>query len=436
MASTWSLSSVQSAFKIKYGKLADRVFNAGNPILMQIESVEDFVGSQITDENPLGFSGSVGSRKLPKAGVGNYKNSVLTSKKLYARVVVDRESMKASSTTEGAFFKFMDKPVKDTMESFDRNRSRMFFNDGSGILGKGNAAAADVTGLGSEASPYLVNFVAAEFFEQNWEERDYVQVVSGITDAVTGGGGVAEGVDTETNLLEVVSVDAVARTIGLVGTSAVLAALVVATNPLPADGAIVMQRSYMGDMIGLRLLSKASIAHDAGTVVDIYGIPTFRRWKMFTKSAAGGAITSALCNEVAIGVEAKTGKTINLIGTSYTQFGKFLDLSENQKRYTTVTPANPSYNKAQFGFKAVEYMTSTGPVAVIPDRMIHKDEVWFLNKNYIQFRLRPGGAEWFTEDGTTFLRISGEDEYEARYGTYGECFISPSFQGHLYNLAS
>ena len=60
MASTWSLSSVQSAFKIKYGKLADRVFNAGNPILMQIESVEDFVGSQITDENPLGFSGSVG----------------------------------------------------------------------------------------------------------------------------------------------------------------------------------------------------------------------------------------------------------------------------------------------------------------------------------------------------------------------------------------
>ncbi len=436
MASTWSLSSVQSAFKIKYGKLADRVFNAGNPILMQIESVEDFVGSQITDENPLGFSGSVGSRKLPKAGVGNYKNSTIFSKKLYARVLVDRESMKASSTSEGAFFKFMDKPVKDTMESFDRNRSRMFFNDGSGVLGKGNAAAADVTGNGSEATPYLVNFVAAEFFESNWEERDYVQVVSGITDAVTNGGGAAEGGDTETNLLEVVSVDPIARTIGLVGTSAVLAALVVATNPLPADGAIVMQRSYMGDMTGLRLLSKASIAHDAGTTVNIYGIPTFRRWKMFTKNAAGGAISSALCNEVAIGVEAKTGKTVNLIGTSYTQFGKFLDLSENQKRYMTVSPANPAYNKTQFGFKAVEYMTSTGPVAVIPDRMIRKDEVWFLNKNYIQFRLRPGGAEWFTEDGTTFLRVAGDDEYEARYGTYGDCMISPSYQGHLYGLAS
>jgi hypothetical protein len=424
---TWSLTSVQSAFKIKYGKLADAVFNAGNPILMQISVKEDFVGSQLTDENPLGYSGSVGSRKLPKASVGYYANSTLFSKKLYARVVVDSEAMKASSTSEGAFFKFMDKPIKDTMESFDRNRSRMFFNDGSGVLGKGNASAADVTGAGSEGSPYLVNFTAAEFFEQNWEERDYVQVVSGITDSITNGGGTAEGGDTETNLLEVVSVDPIARTVGLVGTSVVLAGLVSGTNPLPANAAIVMQRSYMGDMTGLRLLSKASIAHDAGTVVNIYGIPTFRRWKMFTKNASGGAITSALCNEVAIGVEAKTGKTVNLVATSYTQFGKFLDLSENQKRYTTVSPANPAYNKSQLGFKAVE---------VIPDRMVRKDEVWFLNKNYIEFRLRPGGAEWFTEDGTTFLRVFEEDSYEARYGTYGECFISPPFHGHLYGLAS
>ena len=431
----WSMTSVQSAFKIKYGKLADRVFNAGNPVLMQISTKEDFVGTKIVDENPLGYSGSVGSRKLPKAGAGNYANSELFSKKLYARVVVDREAMKASSTSEGAFFKFMDKPIKDTMESFDRNRSRMFYGDGSGILGKGGAGA-DVTGNGSEATPYLVNFIAAEFFEQNWEERDYVQVVTGISNTVTNGGGTAEGGDTETNLLEVVSVDPIARTVGLVGTSTVLAGLVTAVDPLPATSAIVMLRSYMGDMTGLRLLSKASIAHDAGTTVNIYGIPTFRRWKMFTKNAAGGAISTALCNEVAIGVEAKTGKTVNLIGTSYTQFGKFLDLSENQKRYMTVSPANPAYNKTQFGFKAVEYMTSTGPVAVIPDRMIRKDEVWFLNKNYIQFRLRPGGAEWFTEDGTTFLRVAGDDEYEARYGTYGDCMISPSYQGHLYGLAS
>ena len=433
---SWNIKDNQSSFKIKYGKVADVVYNAANPILMQIQTKKDFVGKQMIDENPLGYSGSVGSRLLPMSNNGNYANSILTSKKIYATVTVDRESMQASSTSEGAFFKFMDRPIKDTMESFVRNRSRMFFNDGSAVLGKGAAGAADITGNGSLATPYVVTFTAAEFHEQNFEERDYVQVVTGITDAITNAGGTPEGGDTKTNLLEVVEVNPVARTIKLVGTSPVLAAKVAAPAGLLATDAIVMQRSYMGDFTGLRLISKASEAFaTSGTVTNLYGIPTFRRWSMLVKNAAGATISSALMNEIAIGVEAKTGKTVNLIATSYTQYTKILDLSENQKQYTTCMPAEKAFQKAMFGFKAVEYMTSTGPVPVIPDRMVRKDEVWFLNKNYIEFRLRPGGAEWFTNDGTTFLRELEEDSYGARYGAYGECFISPPYHGHLRNLS-
>ena len=132
---SWNIKDNQSSFKIKYGKVADVVYNAANPILMQIPTKKDFVGKQMIDENPLGYSGSVGSRLLPMSNNGNYANSILTSKKIYATVTVDRESMQASSTSEGAFFKFMDRPIKDTMESFVRNRSRMFFNDGSAVLG-------------------------------------------------------------------------------------------------------------------------------------------------------------------------------------------------------------------------------------------------------------------------------------------------------------
>lgn len=432
----WSMANNNDSFKIKYGKLADKVFNVANPILMQFATKKDFVGKQMIDENPLGYSGSVGSRLLPVSNSGNYANSILTSKRLYATVVVEREAMQASATNEGAFFKFMDRPVKDAMESFVRNRSRMFFADGSAVLGKGDAGAADVTGAGTVGSPFVVTFTAANFHEQNFEEKDYVQIVTGINDAVTNGGGTAEGGDTITNLLEVVEVNAVARTIKLVGTSAILTARVAGPNPLGATDAIVMQRSYMGDFTGIRLLSKAAEAFDlASTVTTIYGIPTFRKWKMTVKNAGGAAITAALMNEVAIGVESKTGKTVNLIGCSYTQYSKILDLSENQKNYTTCMPAEKSFAKATLGFKAVEYMTSTGPVAVIPDRMVQKDEVWFLNKNYIEFRLRPGGAEWATNDGTTFLRETDDDSYSARYAAYGECFISPPYHGHLRNLS-
>lgn len=437
----WSLSTQSDRFKIKYGKLADKVFNAGNPITMQVPVKNDFVGKQMTEDNPLGFSGSVGSRVMPKSNTGNYANSTIFSKKLYATVIVDRESMKASSTTEGAFFKFMDKPVKDAMESFDRNKSRMFFNDGSGVLGRGfGVGPAAVTGNGSVATPYVVSFDITEFFDANFEEKDFVQMVSGITDLGATGkyqknaGGTAEGADTEVNLLEVVEVNSASLQIKLVGTSAILAAHVAGASALAATDAIVMQRSYQGDMSGIRLASSLSEQFDLAVAVEpLYGIPVQRRWRMYVLDAGNSALSIAMINQVAIGIEKRCGKAITMIAASYEQFTKLLDLQETQKRYTTVMPANPAFKKAVYGFEAVEYMTTTGPVPVIADRMIHADEIFLLNKNYIEYRLRPDGAKWADEDGTVFLR-TGNDSYEATYACYGELFISPGYHGHLKGL--
>jgi hypothetical protein len=431
----WSLTTQSDRFKIKYGKLADKVFNAGNPITMQISVKNDFVGKTMVEDNPLGFSGSVGSRVMPKSNVGNYANSILTSKKQYATVIVDRESMKASSTTEGAFFKFMDKPVKDAVESFDRNRSRQFFGDGSGILGYGDNAAAVITGAGSVGSPFVVTFIASKFHEANFEEKDFVQLVTGITSTVDGSGGSAEGGDLETNLLEVVEVNPALLQVKLVGTSPLLLAKV-ATDGLNSNEALVMQRSYMGDFTGLRLVSNLSAAFDAGTTgLSFQGIPVQRRWKMVVKDAAAAALTVPLINEVAIAVEKKSGKAITMIAASYEQFTKLLDLSENNKRYTTVSPASSNFKKAIYGFEAVEYMTTTGAVPVIADRMIKKDELWLLNKNYIEYRLRPDGARWADEDGTVFLR-TGNDSYEATYACYGEMQVTPPYHAHIKNLAA
>ena len=429
----WSLASRDESFKIKYGKLADKVFNAGNPITMQISTKNDFEGKSLIEDNPLGFSGSVGSRVLPKSYTATYANSTLTSKKLYATVIVDRESLKASSSSEGAFFKFMDKPVADALDSFDRNRSRMLFGNGTGILGMGDAASANVTGAGTTGSPYIVTFSAANFNEGFWEENDYVQVVTGVDSL--GAGGTAEGGDTETNLLLVSEVLPATRKIKLVGTSATLAALVLAPGPLGAANAICMQRSYNGDFTGLKAVSEKSAAFDAGTTgLTLYGIPLQRRWRMYVFDNSGSALTKALINQMAITIEKRCGKAITMIAPAYEQFQKMLDLSEDQKRYTIVAPANGNFKKANYGFEAIEYMTTAGPVPVIPDRMIKSTEIWFLNKNYMEYRLRPGGAQWADEDGTVLLRTAN-DEYEARYCAYGELFISPTYHGHLKNLA-
>jgi len=301
------------------------------------------------------------------------------------------------------------------------------FGDGSGILGKGDGITA-VTGLGSSASPFVVVLPVGQFHDANFEERDYVQVVTGLSATNTGG-------VVEVDLLEIVEVNPTTRTVYLVGTSAHLTGLVGAVAPLATTSGFCMQNSYAIDFTGLRAISTASYAYDlSGTAGTLYGVNIQRRWKMYVVDAAAAAVTKILLNQMMLTIDRRSGKTPNLIVTGYTQFAKLLNLSEDQKRYN-IMPRDSKFAKEQFAFEAIEYMSTSGPVPVVVDRMVHDDEIWFLNDDFIEGYFRPGMAQWADEDGAIFSRIPGKDSYEARYCLYGEIFITPPFHGHLKNLA-
>lgn len=403
--------------------MSDAVFNASNVTWSRINKNSDFVGKDMFVSNPMSFSGGVGSGALPTANVGKYEGSIINSKKVYAVAQVDRESIKASEQSEGAFVKAMQETVKKTLESFMRNCSRQLFADGSGVLAKGHGAgAADVTGNGSTATPYVVTLTAAEFFDANLEERDLVQIVTGLAADNTGG-------SVEATYLEIVAVDVAAFKVSLVGTSARLAALVALPGPFATTDGIVMQNSYLNDLTGLRAISRASIA-GTGT---LYNVPVQRRWSMRTKDASAAAISVDLINGEMLEIERKSGKVPNLIVCGFKQYQKMLALHENQKRYN-LSPKDSKY-ASQFSFDGLQFMSTAGIVPIVYDRFVKDDEIWLLNDNYITMTMRPGGAQWFEEDGTVFLRDTGSDTYSARYGLYGELYIIPTFHGHIYNLA-
>jgi hypothetical protein len=109
------------------------------------------------------------------------------------------------------------------------------------------------------------------------------------------------------------------------------------------------------------------------------------------------------------------------------QYIKLLNLLEDHKRY------NVPSRKGEFSFSGLSFMSADGELPVLTSRFIDSDKMYFLNDDHLELHLRPGGFEWFDEDGTVFLRESG-DAYEARYGGYGQSFINPHFQGYLYGL--
>ena len=417
---TYTASNEANLMKIKYGKLIDKQFNKQSVILGRAKKMDDFVGKQIDRPVIQSIGGGVGAGSLPTANENKIGLATLSSpRKLYAVISVDRETMKAAKTDEGAFVRMTKFPVKIAVESFNRNLERMIVRGdatGSGALISGNAANSSVTGAGTSASPYVVSLdVASTYFPAEFEcieEGDILNVNSETTELVV-----------ESMTVTVASGYATG-TISLVGTSARLAALV-GLNGFDAADSLYMQGSKDNEIVGLKgILSATSGSYK--------GISVGRRWSSYNNDASAAALSTDLMNDVVMNVKRQCGDAPNLIITSYHQYIKLLNLLEDQKVYNL--PARSAQFKGQISFSAIEYISPDGKIPVVPSRFMDSDEIFFLNDNHLELHCRPGGFEWFDEDGTVFLRES-TDSYEARYGGYAEMFANPHFHGRLHNLA-
>ena len=405
-----SLSDINALFKIKYEKLSENVYNSANVLLGRVKKSYNFTGRKLQITVPQSFSGGVGSGSLPKANAAKYSAAEIEAKKVYAVVDIDRETIKASLSSEGAFVQATKEVVKKGVESFMRNMSRILFNDGSGSLGSVADLATDLSGAGSDASPYVLTI--ADMKEANFEEKDLVQIDSETTDP-----------------LEIIEVDPDNSQIKLVGSSAILATGT-ATNVK-----IHMQGSKDNDPDGLKGVIQKSDGRSSS-----YGIAHGRRWESVVvdqealNSGVAQDLTTDMLNEVMLKVKKKCGKSPNLIVCSYKQYEKLLNLLESTKQFTVPTRANlKSKSGADISFSGIEFMSIDGAVGIFPERFVEDDTIYFLNDNHIHIHHRPDFG-WFDDDGTVFLRKAGEDEYEARYGGYLEIYINPVFHGCLKGL--
>lgn len=417
----YSVAEQTGLFLTYFKNRSANMYNSANVLEGRIKKDNSFVGKQMNIETQLSFAGGYGAALLPQGNPSVVEQAVITAKKHYSRVFVDREGLKAASSSKGAFQTYLAFPIKKTVEDFVRNMSRVMFGDGSAVLGRGDGVT-NVTGAGTPANPYIVTLRASDWNVANFEEKSIVQVVTGLN-AGDNLGGAAEGGTSTTNLLTIFEVVPASRQIKLVGTSAVLAAYVGGPAAMATTDGLVPQRSYLQEAQGL----KGALMATSGS---LYGINVKRRWQATQINAGSAGVVVDMLNEVMLKVEQSFGDSPNMIICNYNQYRKILAQLEDQKRYNL-----PNKNlKGHLGFSGIEYMGTSGSVGIFVDRFCDEDKIYFLNDKHIIRYARPGGAEWHN-DGQIFLRTADEDVLEARYGTYMENFITPTAHGVLYNLA-
>jgi hypothetical protein len=398
-------------FKYLYDKRTYITYNAATPLWARVKKeygAFTMGGKSKVIEAVLGFTGGVGSGSLPDTNVFNEQNATITRKKIYSRIIMDREAMLASKGESAAFEAVTKRQVKKGVESFVRNLSRTLFAAENGMLGQGDASTT-VTGAGTTADPWLVIISAATWNEGFWEEKDYVNCAS------------------ETTPLEVMQVVPATRQIKLRGTSAEMTLRSI-TTPAATSAKFYMQGSKDNDPESLIRVLKLT----SGS--SYCGIDIGRRWQAFQKDADGVPLSADLMNEVALGIEKQSGEAPDLIVTSYTQFRKLKNVLEDLKYYP-VTPRDELAKKAKIGWQGVEYMSTNGGIPIVVDRMCPADTMLFLNTNYITwYGIEP--AKWVDEDGSVLFRSSTADSFESRMALYGELFVEPAHQGILYDLAT
>lgn len=427
MDKQFSIKGQSALFKTKYDKISANMYNSENVLQGRIKKNYKFTGKQTFVATPLSYSGGVGSGRLPKSNSGKYDGAIIISNKVYATCEVEREAIYASSNDEGAFVRATKETVKKTVESHLRNSSRILFGDGSAILGRGDATT-NVTGTGSEADPYVIILSAESYLEANVEERDFVQIVSGMSAWPDNKTGTMEGGDTEVNLLEVVEVNPATRAVKLEGSSPILTAASTAPAALPATTGIAMQRSFGKDPTGLKSLRDFALSADP--MSSLYNIPYQRRWKSHVEDATNRGITTDLLNKVAMLQDRRFGKYPTMVFSGYEQHRNIMALLEDKKIYNL-----PNRNvKGHMGFNGVEYVMPNGNiVGLFIDRFCNEDEVIMIHDDFFECHHRPGFG-WFDDDGTVFLRVHDDDAYGARYGGYYENYITPTSVSFINNL--
>ena len=418
---TYDGSNEANLMKVKYGKLIEKQFAQNNVVFGRMKIKKDFVGSQI--ERPIiqSIGGGVSAGSLPTANESKTAKAIITSKKLYAVAKIDRETKAAAKTSEGSFVRMTAFPVKASTNAFNRNVERQLTRgavDGNGALITGDVTNTNVSGAGSSGSPYVVSFdKASTYFPGHFESIEIGDILNA---------------DTETSELEVVDMSVTVAsgyatgTISLVGASTRLDAINDVGTPAAfgASDKLYMQKSKDNEIFGLEGILSA-------TTGSLYSVPVGRRWQSYQKDASAAAISTDLLNDLIINVKRQSGVAPKLILMGHHQYIKFLNLLEDSKVYNL--PARDKKFKGQVSFSAIEYIGPEGKIPVVLSRFMDEDKVYALNEDHIEMCLRPGGFEWFSDDGSVFLRES-TDSYEARYGGYGQLFVNPHFQGYLHNV--
>lgn len=337
------------------------------------------------------------SGRLPTAGSQLWQDYQVPYRYNHARIQLSAQVMKASKTSKGAFEKAFDAEIMGAAKDLGRDRNRQLFGFGRGDLCQLNGA--------------LSNGTAA-----------VVKNCQGLTGA-NGQFNIARFVAAN-DLLAFVTTAGALDAVGTVSSvNAALSTITLSSGVTASDGDYIVRASTTSDVIGdtaynNEIMGLLGMIDDTTFVTTYNGISrsTYPTLQAARLDLAGGPLSQSILQKGFDLIDQKGNGKADVAWMHHTTLREHLSSIVTTRRYI-----NEAGMKADAGWKGAAHKGEIefNEIPLKVDRDCPYGMIFLLDSRQL-FRYVLEEGKWADEDGTILLRLSGSDDYEARFRVFDQ----------------
>jgi hypothetical protein len=430
-----NVTAINAVLKLLYKKGVPNLSYNKQALLQKIPVAQDFTGEKkvlaLQTTNPQGF-GADFTRAFSHADSAEvYKRFELFRVQHYGFAQVSGEVMR-TAVDPGSLVNVWRNRTESVVRGMQNSAGRLLYGSGTGRIGTVSASGSASTTVTLQTSADIANFEEGMYITMYTAEDFGASYIDFST-------GAAATTFNATNMVR--KVTAVTRDLAAGSATLTLdtAASWLASSIIVRDGdginysaGATSYDTNARSMAGIKQWISGSLI---GSVP--YGNTLFGLNRSSDKVRLGGSVLNGSGLNM---VEALQTLESNILfqGMGYPTAiaANTLDIANLKKSALSDVIRIPAQDpKQNLNFQSVVFIGQNGPIPFVEDPFCPRGEAYMLNLPSWSLSTAPGGmfqlVDW---DGVNFLRLTNEDQYQARFASYYQLGCdNPGSNGYVYN---
>jgi hypothetical protein len=430
-----NVTAINAVLKLLYKKGVPNLSYNKQALLQKIPVAQDFTGEKkvlaLQTTNPQGFGADFARAFSHADSAEVYKRFELFRVQHYGFAQVSGEVMR-TAVDPGSLVNVWRNRTESVVRGMQNSAGRLLYGSGTGRIGTVSASGSASTTVTLQTSADIANFEEGMYITMYTAEDFGASYIDFST-------GAAATTFNATNMVR--KVTAVTRDLAAGSATLTLdtAASWLASSIIVRDGdginysaGATSYDTNARSMAGIKQWISGSLI---GSVP--YGNTLFGLNRSSDKVRLGGSVLNGSGLNM---VEALQTLESNILfqGMGYPTAiaANTLDIANLKKSALSDVIRIPAQDpKQNLNFQSVVFIGQNGPIPFVEDPFCPRGEAYMLNLPSWSLSTAPGGmfqlVDW---DGVNFLRLTNEDQYQARFASYYQLGCdNPGSNGYVYN---